>query len=126
MPGEPTEDPNPTFGMTGSGLAPLAEAAMPDFDVGAGWGGGELQANHRFREIVPAGKPGENQEPRRIDLEILPVDEALLEAAVAGAPPLFRWYQWDQATLSLGYFQDSRELELSPQWSRLPIVRRGD
>jgi lipoate-protein ligase A len=52
------------------------------------------------------------------------VDEALLEAAVNGAAPVMRWYQWDQATLSLGYFQQANEWSESPQWSALPAVRR--
>lgn len=52
------------------------------------------------------------------------VDEALLEAAVAGAEPVLRWYRWDQATLSLGYFQNADEsLAGSPQ-AGLPVVRR--
>lgn len=52
------------------------------------------------------------------------VDEALLEAAVEGADPVLRWYQWDAATLSLGYFQKSVEWSTSPLWSALPAVRR--
>ncbi len=52
------------------------------------------------------------------------VDEALLEAAVEGAGTVLRWYQWESATLSLGYFQDAAEYRASPSWSRLPAVRR--
>ena len=52
------------------------------------------------------------------------VDEALLEAGVEGANPVLRWYQWDTATLSLGYFQKSDEWSASPSWSALPAVRR--
>ena len=52
------------------------------------------------------------------------VDEALLEAAVAGAAPVLRWYQWDTATLSLGYFQKADEWSANPVWSTLPAVRR--
>jgi lipoate-protein ligase A len=52
------------------------------------------------------------------------VDEALLEAAVEGAEPVLRWYQWETATLSLGYFQDATEYRASPSWSGLPAVRR--
>lgn len=52
------------------------------------------------------------------------IDEALLEAAVEGAAPVLRWYQWDSATLSLGYFQKSEEWSASPVWSSLPAVRR--
>lgn len=52
------------------------------------------------------------------------VDEALLEAAVNGAAPVLRWYQWDAATLSLGYFQKADECSTDPSWSALPVVRR--
>lgn len=53
------------------------------------------------------------------------VDEALLEAAVAGAEPVVRWYQWEVATLSLGYFQQPDDATLrDPRWSGLPVVRR--
>jgi len=52
------------------------------------------------------------------------LDEALLEAAVAGAGPFLRWYQWDQATLSLGYFQATDTWQAEPVWSKLPVVRR--
>lgn len=52
------------------------------------------------------------------------IDEALLEAAVNGAEPVVRWYQWDAATLSLGYFQKAEECSTDPLWSKLPVVRR--
>lgn len=52
------------------------------------------------------------------------VDEALLEAAVGGAPSVLRWYEWDQATLSLGYFQDTQEIQWELGKSALPVVRR--
>jgi lipoyl(octanoyl) transferase len=52
------------------------------------------------------------------------VDEALLESAVAGGPCTVRWYQWDQATLSIGYFQRLDELHNDARLSRLPVVRR--
>lgn len=52
------------------------------------------------------------------------VDEALLEAAVEGAGTVLRWYQWESATLSLGYFQSADEYTASPAWSQLPVVRR--
>lgn len=52
------------------------------------------------------------------------LDEALLEAAVEGAGPLMRWYQWDAATLSLGYFQKADEWSANPEWASLPVVRR--
>lgn len=52
------------------------------------------------------------------------VDEALLEAAVEGAGTVLRWYQWDAATLSLGYFQDASECDANSAWSQRPVVRR--
>ena len=52
------------------------------------------------------------------------LDEALLEAAVEGAGPLMRWYQWDAATLSLGYFQKADEWSANPEWASLAVVRR--
>ena len=33
------------------------------------------------------------------------LDEALVASGRAGGPPTLRFYQWDQPTLSLGYFQ---------------------
>jgi hypothetical protein len=33
------------------------------------------------------------------------VDEALLESAIAGGPPVLRIYAWQPAAVSLGYFQ---------------------
>lgn len=53
------------------------------------------------------------------------VDEALLEAAVEDAGTVLRWYQWEAATLSLGYFQKAVDLPKNDQqWSALPVVRR--
>lgn len=52
------------------------------------------------------------------------MDEALLEAAVQGASPVLRWYQWNAATLSLGYFQDLDECQKETRWAGLPVVRR--
>lgn len=52
------------------------------------------------------------------------VDEALLESAVEGRLACVRWYQWDAATLSLGYFQATDESLAQPDWVTLPVVRR--
>jgi lipoate-protein ligase A len=71
------------------------------------------------------------------------VDEALLETAVAqadvarhsgagacatvecpGSACTVRWYQWDVATLSLGYFQSPQDARRDPFLTGLPIVRR--
>jgi lipoate-protein ligase A len=53
------------------------------------------------------------------------VDEALLEAAAADGQCVLRFYQWEQPTLSLGYFQtyaDRCQHEASRQ---CPVVRRA-
>ena len=47
-------------------------------------------------------------------------DAALLDRAIAGEGPLWRWYRWDAPTLSLGHFQ-SDDLATLPA---LPRVRR--
>jgi lipoate-protein ligase A len=52
------------------------------------------------------------------------VDEALLESVVAGGPCTVRWYGWDLATLSIGYFQTPDEARRDPRFARLPVVRR--
>lgn len=50
-------------------------------------------------------------------------DEILLEDAVAGAASL-RFYAWDVATVSLGYFQPARVRLDDPRLADLPFVRR--
>lgn len=52
------------------------------------------------------------------------VDAALLESAVAGGPCTVRWYRWDEATLSIGYFQGLDEARGNPRFCHLPVVRR--
>jgi lipoate-protein ligase A len=52
------------------------------------------------------------------------VDEALLESAVGGGPCTLRWYRWEQATLSLGYFQTDSAARNDPRFGGLPVVRR--
>ena len=49
------------------------------------------------------------------------VDEALLEQTRITDVPVFRLYGWEEATLSLGYFQPSAAAE---PFFRLPLVRR--
>jgi lipoate-protein ligase A len=51
------------------------------------------------------------------------VDETLLESATAGICTV-RWYRWEQATLSLGYFQSLHEALADSKLRNLPIVRR--
>src|SRR5262245_36618496 len=50
-------------------------------------------------------------------------DEALLETALAGRASL-RFYGWDRATVSLGYFQPERLRHEDPRLVSLPSVRR--
>jgi lipoate-protein ligase A len=50
-------------------------------------------------------------------------DEVLLDAAVAGAASL-RFYGWDTATVSLGYFQPERVRLDDDRLAGLPFVRR--
>lgn len=52
------------------------------------------------------------------------VDEVLLETAAAGIPTL-RFYQWQEPTLSLGYFQSLEDRELHPASRHCPVVRRS-
>ncbi len=53
-------------------------------------------------------------------------DEALLDACrLADTPPVLRFYAWQTATVSLGYFQEFGEFErLEPPAGKLPVVRR--
>jgi lipoate-protein ligase A len=50
-------------------------------------------------------------------------DEALLESAVSGVASL-RFYQWVEATLSLGYFQPAAAHDQDRRLGKLPFVRR--
>ncbi|MFM8271142.1 MAG: biotin/lipoate A/B protein ligase family protein [Gemmata sp.] len=52
------------------------------------------------------------------------LDEALLESAVGGIASL-RFYTWDEATVSLGYFQHTEERAADANLSGLPWVRRS-
>ncbi len=52
------------------------------------------------------------------------VDEALLAAAVEGGVATLRLYQWNEPTLSLGYFQRSEDRHQHAASSACAIVRR--
>jgi lipoate-protein ligase A len=52
------------------------------------------------------------------------VDEALLESAGEGGGPALRFYQWEEATLSLGYFQSRADRATHPSSAACPLVRR--
>jgi len=52
------------------------------------------------------------------------VDELLLEQAVNEKRCTVRLYEWDRATVSLGYFQDAEECSRIAEFANLPKVRR--
>ena len=52
------------------------------------------------------------------------IDEALLESAISHETATLRWYEWDQPTVSLGYFQKIDDLKSLPRVQGLPVVRR--
>jgi lipoyl(octanoyl) transferase len=52
------------------------------------------------------------------------IDEALLEAAHDQGECTVRWYRWNTATVSLGYFQAESGALANPELSGLPLVRR--
>ena len=52
------------------------------------------------------------------------VDEALLDAAVQGNVATLRLYQWDEPTLSLGYFQRYNDRHQHAASSACAVVRR--
>ena len=53
------------------------------------------------------------------------VDEALLETAAATGQATLRFYQWQQPTLSLGYFQSHADRAQHTTSCGCPIVRRA-
>ena len=53
------------------------------------------------------------------------VDEVLLEWAAVAGRSCWRFYQWDQPTLSLGYFQDLDDRSQHDTSLDCPIVRRA-
>jgi len=65
--------------------------------------------------IEPAPQPGSWN---------MAVDESLLESAVSDQVCSLRWYRWDQATISLGYFQQNDSEAQQGPWKDLPRVRR--
>lgn len=52
------------------------------------------------------------------------VDETLLEAAAADGQCTWRFYRWEEPTLSLGYFQTYADRWQHPSSSRAAVVRR--
>lgn len=59
---------------------------------------------------------------RRPPVLNMALDEALMERAGLGDGPVFRWYGWQTAAATFGYFQPRSEVE---GWTRLrPLLRR--
>jgi len=52
------------------------------------------------------------------------VDETLLETAVHRGDCFLRWYRWSEPTVSLGYFQNTDELDTAGEFASLPRVKR--
>jgi lipoate-protein ligase A len=52
------------------------------------------------------------------------LDEVLLETAVHEGVSIVRVYDWSEATVSLGYFQDAEAADRNPEFAKLPKVRR--
>jgi lipoate-protein ligase A len=51
-------------------------------------------------------------------------DEVMLQAAANGLASL-RFYAWEGASVSLGYFQESTPVQTHPRLASLPLVRRA-
>ena len=49
------------------------------------------------------------------------VDQALLSSAASQGHPTLRIYRWEEATLSLGYFQQAGQRQGHPASSRCPM-----
>lgn len=52
------------------------------------------------------------------------VDEVLLHSAMEQDLATLRWYQWEEPTVSLGYFQNPEDVARDPRLAPLPRVRR--
>jgi lipoate-protein ligase A len=56
---------------------------------------------------------------------LMALDECLLDAVIAGAPPVVRFYTWRPATLSLGVNQPLGEIDREEcEWRGFGLVRR--
>lgn len=72
---------------------------------------------HPLRIIIDPALPG------ALDMA---TDEAILSSVNDGnSPPTLRFYQWDQPTISLGYFQKITDFtSQDPAIAAMPVVRR--
>ncbi|MBN1436029.1 MAG: lipoate--protein ligase family protein [Sedimentisphaerales bacterium] len=75
------------------------------------------RTNHQLRLVIDPPLAGAHN---------MAVDEAILNSVNDHtAPPTLRFYQWDQPTISLGYFQKFAEVaDQHSDVARLPVVRR--
>jgi lipoate-protein ligase A len=53
------------------------------------------------------------------------VDEMMLETAAATGQSILRFYQWEEPTLSLGYFQNLEDRQVHRASLNCPVVRRS-
>jgi lipoate-protein ligase A len=53
------------------------------------------------------------------------VDEMMFETVAASGEPILRFYQWQEPTLSLGYFQSLQERQSHSASMACPVVRRS-
>lgn len=53
------------------------------------------------------------------------VDEMIFETVAAAGQPILRFYQWQEPTLSLGYFQALEDRQTHPASLTCPVVRRS-
>lgn len=74
-------------------------------------------------ELLPECRLIIEEEPRSGAWNMA-LDETLLETAIGLGLCTLRWYRWETATASLGYFQGHAELADDPRVAALPAVRR--
>jgi lipoate-protein ligase A len=106
-------------------------------------GGSETGTGRGLGTSVPSGtNPSPNEIPKSPNPQIpkspflllldppasgawnMAVDEVLWEAAAAEGQPALRFYQWQEPTLSLGYFQTYADRWQHEPSSRAAVVRR--
>jgi lipoyl(octanoyl) transferase len=75
----------------------------------------ESAENTVLLHVEPEAHPGSRN---------MATDEYLLEAALENNLKAVRMYRWEQATISLGYFQDSNDEALTSTFQNLQAVRR--
>ncbi|MBX3423638.1 MAG: hypothetical protein KF752_18940 [Pirellulaceae bacterium] len=61
----------------------------------------------------------------RSGIENMAIDQTMLQRTAQDRLPRLRFYQWDQPTVSLGYFQKFGDYQKFPLVGTLPVVRRA-